>query len=40
MEGVRGSYGEEAINGGYFCKIVIIKQDINPISQSFGHTNH
>ena len=34
-EGVRG----EAQNEGYFFKIPIIQQDINSISQTFGHTN-
>ena len=35
--GKRG-YGEECLNGGYICKIPIIKQDTNFISQTFGHT--
>ena len=39
MEGVRGGYGEESLNEGYFCKIPIIKQDTNFISQMFGQTN-
>ena len=39
MEGVRGGYGKEAQNKGYFCKIPIIKQDTNFISQTFGQTN-
>ena len=32
-------YGGEAQNEGYFCKIPIIKQDTNFISQTFGQTN-
>ena len=32
-------YGGEAQNEGYFCKIPIIQQDINFISQTFGQTN-
>ena len=36
--GKRG-YGGEAPNEGYFCKIPIIQQDINFISQTFGQTN-
>ena len=36
--GKRG-YGGEALNEGYFYKIPIIKQDINFISQTVGHTN-
>ena len=35
--GKRG-YGQESLNEGYFCKIPIIKQDINFISQMFGQT--
>ena len=30
---------KESLNEGYFCKIPIIKQDTNFISQSFGQTN-
>ena len=37
-KGKRG-YGGEAQNEGYFCKIPIIQQDINFISQTFGQTN-
>ena len=35
-------YGGEAQNEGYFCKIPIIKQDTNFISQTVGKTkpNH
>ena len=36
--GVRGGM-REAQNEGYFCKIPIIKQDTNFISQIFGQTN-
>ena len=36
--GKRGVWGE-FLNEGYFCKIPIIKQDTNFISQTFGHTN-
>ena len=36
--GKRG-YGGESLNEGYFCKISIIKQDTNFISQTFGQTN-
>ena len=36
--GKSGVWGE-AKNKGYFCKIPIIKQDINFIPQSVGHTN-
>ena len=32
-------YGGEAQNEGYFCKILIIKQDTNIIPQIFGQTN-
>ena len=31
--------GEEVQNEGYFCKIPIIQQYINFISQTFGQTN-
>ena len=34
--GKRG-YGGEALNEGYFCKIPIIKQDTNFISQTSNH---
>ena len=34
----RGIWGD-ALNEGYFCKILIIKQDTNFISQNFGQTN-
>ena len=33
-------YGEEALNESYFCKIAIIKQDSNFISQTFGQTSN
>ena len=36
--GKRG-YGGEAQNEGYFCKIPIIQQDTNLISQTVGQTN-
>ena len=36
--GNRG-YGGEAQNEGYFCKIPIIRQDTNFISQTDGQTN-
>ena len=36
--GKRG-YGGEAQNEGYFCKIPVIKQDTNFISQTTGQTN-
>ena len=36
--GKRG-YGGEAQNEGYFCKIPIIQQDTNFISQNVGQTN-
>ena len=36
--GKRG-YGGKAQNEGYFCKISIIKQDTNFISQTVGQTN-
>ena len=32
--------GGEALNEGYFCKIPIIKQDTNFISQTFGQTSN
>ena len=32
-------YGGKAKNEGYFCKIPIIKQDTNFISQTVGQTN-
>ena len=32
-------YGGKAQNEGYFCKIPIIKQDTNFISQTVGQTN-
>ena len=35
----KSKYGGEAQNQGYFCKIPIILQDINIISQTFGQTN-
>ena len=35
MEGVRLGYGGEAQNELFFCKIPIIKQDTNFISQTF-----
>ena len=38
-ERVRGGMGGESLNEGYFCKIPIIKQDTNFISQTFGQTN-
>ena len=39
MEGARGQYEGEAQNEGYFCKIPIIKQGTNFISQTFGQTS-
>ena len=39
-EGVRGCMGSEAQNEGYFCKIPIIKQDTNFISQTVGQTSN
>ena len=36
--GKRG-YGGEPLNEGYFCKIAIMKQNTNFISQMFGQTN-
>ena len=36
--GKRG-YGGVAQNEGYFCKITIIQQDTNFISQTVGQTN-
>ena len=38
-EEIRGGMEGEALNEGYFCKIPIIKQDTNFISQTVGHTN-
>ena len=38
-EGVRGSMGGEAQNESTVCKIPIIKQDTNLISQTVGQTN-
>ena len=35
----RRGYGGEAQNEDYFCKIPIIKQDANFISQTVGQTN-
>ena len=35
----KSGYGGEAQNEGYFCKMSIIQQDINFISQTFGQTN-
>ena len=32
-------YGGEGQNEAYFCKIPIIQQDVNFISQTFGQTN-
>ena len=32
-------YGGESLNEGYFCKIPIIKQNTNFISQTFGQKN-
>ena len=38
-KGLEGGMGGEAQNEGYFCKIPILKQDKNFISQTFGQTN-
>ena len=38
-EGVRQGMGKEAQNEHYFCKIPIIRQDTNFISQTIGQTN-
>ena len=38
-EGVKGGYGGESLKEGYFCKIPIIKQETNFISQTFGQAN-
>ena len=38
-KGEEEGMGEEYLNEGYFCKIPIIKQDTNFISQTFGQTN-
>ena len=38
-EEVSGGYGGESLNEGYSCKIPIIKQDANFISQTFGQTS-